>query len=43
MYGAYLALRHGLDTDLHDRIQAFKAERKGSKLADTNVMDERPD
>ncbi|KAF6238103.1 hypothetical protein HO173_003737 [Letharia columbiana] len=28
------------DTDLYDRIQAFKAERKGSKLANTNVMDE---
>ena len=25
---------------LNDRIQAFKAERKGSKLASANVMDE---
>lgn len=30
------------DTILNDRIQAFKAERKGSKLAGANVMDETP-
>ena len=36
------ALIHRLDTVLNDRIQAFKAERKGSKLAGANVMDETP-
>ena len=30
------------DIILNDRIQAFKAERKGSKLAAANVMDETP-
>ena len=35
-----LRLNDGLDKDLLDRIQAFKAEKKSSKLASTNVMDE---
>ena len=31
-----------LDTDLKNRIQAFKDEKKGSKIAVSNVMDETP-
>ena len=30
------------DTDLLDRINTFKAEKKGAKLKDANVMDETP-
>lgn len=30
------------DTDLLDRINAFKEEKKGAKLKDVNVMDETP-
>ena len=37
-----LGLMHREDVVLNDRIQAFKAERKGSKLAGANVMDETP-
>jgi len=31
-----------LDTDLYEKIQAFKNEKKGNKPANTNVMDETP-
>ena len=37
-----LDTKESIDTDLSERIQAFKAERKGSKLANTNVMDVTP-
>lgn len=30
------------DTDLKAKIEAFKAERKGKKLAEANVMDTKP-
>ena len=29
-----------VDTELKARIQAFKAEKKGKKIADAGVMDE---
>jgi len=31
-----------IDTDLYEKIQAFKNEKKGNELAKTNVMDETP-
>jgi len=31
-----------VDTNLKNRIQAFKDEKKGSKIATSNVMDETP-
>ena len=30
------------DTNLRDKITAFKNEKKGAKIADSNVMDETP-
>ena len=30
------------DTKLRERIMAFKNEKKGAKIADSNVMDETP-
>lgn len=33
----------GLDTELLGRIEAFKAEKKGKKIAESGVMDIRPD
>jgi len=30
------------DTEMRAKIEAFKAERKGSALSDINVMDETP-
>ena len=30
------------DTKLRERITAFKNEKKGAKIADSNVMDETP-
>ena len=38
-----LTLMLVVDTNLKDRIQAFKNEKKGSKLANSNVMDETPE
>lgn len=40
MHTTYSTLIHRLDTELYDRIQAFKVEREVSKLASANVMDE---
>lgn len=35
-----LLLMSVVDTELKARIQAFKAEKKGKKIADAGVMDE---
>ena len=40
--GFHFTDERGIDTELKARIQAFKDEKKGSKIAGANVMDETP-